>query len=270
MRATDQLHAPAERIVDDPYARLFLSAPFRLGLRAGAPLTDAVLGVMPGLTNFVLVRHRFIDDALAAALADGVDQVVLLGAGYDTRLHRFADRMGSAVGFEVDHPATGARKAAIVAARRDVLPESRVVRVPVDFRTQSLRERLLETGFQPGRRTFWAWEGVSMYLERIAVTGTLETLVALSGPGSRLAMDFWFPPDAPTVRGTVWRLLPSLLHVLGEPITFAMHPDDVGAFLLARGLEVTDRADRTELARRYVRRPGAVLSSLYTVTARLV
>lgn len=270
MRATEQLRPADERIVDDPWARLFLSAPYRLALRAAPRIIDRLVHVAPGLNTFVLVRHRYIDDALAAALVEGLDQVVLLGAGYDSRLYRFADRLGQAVGFEVDHPATGARKAAIVERVRDRLPPVDVIRVPVDFRTQSLHDRLIDSGFQTGKRTFWVWEGVSMYLERRAVVGTLATLRALSGPGSLLAMDFWYLTDTPSWRGTLWRITPALVHVVGEPITFALHPDDAGAFLESQGLVLVDRADREELARRYVHDRRAVLPSVYTVTARLV
>ena len=148
-----------------------------------------------GLRGFVIARHRFIDDALTAATEQGIDQLVLLGAGYDTRAWRFADVLGDTPVFEVDHPATGARKARIADAK---LPEQpHIVRVPIDFQTQDLATRLRDEGFAPGKRTFVVWEGVSVYLMRDAVIGTLTSLAALCGPGSQLALDCLAFPDQP-------------------------------------------------------------------------
>jgi methyltransferase (TIGR00027 family) len=272
MRAADQLRAPSDRILDDPYAEGFLTRPWRAALaalRRTGRLGDRALDASPGVTTFVLARHRFIDDALAAAIVDpGIEQLVLLGAGYDSRAYRFASDLRDVTVFEVDHPATAARKAAVVAKHASGLPRAGIVRVPVDFETQSLEERLVDAGFRRGARTFWAWEGVSMYLQRPAVQGTLATIRALSGPGSRLSMDFWYLVDEATWRGTLWRTTPGLLHLVGEPITFSMHPADARAFLAGQGLETLDLADADELGRRYVRDDRAVLPGMFVVTAR--
>src|SRR5690349_3628384 len=97
MRALEQRREARERILDDPWAEAFLSPIARgtlTAVKASGDLgQDAERLLFPGVTTYVLARHRFIDDALARRLSEGdVEQVMLLGAGYDTRAWRFADR----------------------------------------------------------------------------------------------------------------------------------------------------------------------------------
>jgi methyltransferase (TIGR00027 family) len=263
MRAAEHLRAPGERIVDDPLARLFLSTPFDLALRPLERRPGAVDPLAPGLTTLVLARHRYLDDALLAALP--VDQVVLLGAGYDTRFYRLD--LGSARRFEVDHPATGDRKADLIAKHREALPSVEVERVPVDFATQSLADRLRQAGFEAGRKTFWVWEGVTMYLPRAAVEASLHTMRALSGPGSRLALDFLAPPRGKGLRARIRRVSPRLLRLLNEPIAFTASPEGATDLLAACGWRAIDQADADELARRYVPPGRRTYPDLYVVTA---
>lgn len=257
MRALDQRRPFAQRILDDPHAELFLSPVLRGALgafRATGDLGVHAQRVSPGLAAYVVARHRFIDDALLTALASReFTQVVLLGAGYDTRAYRFSQQLGGMPVFEVDHPSTSKRKARIVEAHAAELPEAQVVRVEIDFQHEDLKQKLRAAGFASGARTFVVWEGVSMYLTRAAVKTTLATIRAITAPHSSLAMDFWFMLDTPDLEATAHRISPSLLHVFGEPITFGLHPEDAPDFFRRAGYRVLDLADPGELERRYVR-----------------
>ncbi len=204
-----------------------------------------------------------MDDALLAALATGVEQILILGAGYDTRVWRFAAQLGHTPVFEVDHPATAERKAGIVAENRADLPSSSPIRVAVDFRTDRLDERLVAAGFKPERSTFVVWEGVSMYLTRAAVKETLGTLHTLCGPDSRLVMDWWFMVDAPDAVSTVLRMSPQMLHLLGEPITLGIHPEDVGGFCERAGWPAAEVVGSVELEKRYVRDQRHIMPAMY-------
>jgi methyltransferase (TIGR00027 family) len=220
------------------------------------------------VTTFVLVRHRYIDDRLTHALAGGhVRQVVLLGAGYDTRAYRFATALAGRPVFEVDFPATSARKARILARHAAELPAADVRRVEIDFQTQSLEERLLASGFAKGSPTFFVWEGVSMYLRREAVKGTLRAIAALGGPGSEVAMDFWHLVDAPDLVSTAYRASASALSLVGEPVTFAMHPEDCVPFLEREGFRVEEVAAAATLEQRYVADRRRVHPAMYLVHA---
>ncbi|MDP2309378.1 MAG: SAM-dependent methyltransferase [Pseudomonadota bacterium] len=251
MRATEQALPAATRILDDPYAALFLGPALRASLALGG-LSRAV--VFPGLTTYIVCRHRMIDDALLVALAnraEPIEQVVVLGAGYDARAWRFAEALAGRPVFEVDFPATQARKERLLQGRD--LPAVDVRRVPIDFQVDALDAVLAKAGFVPGRPTFFVWEGVSMYLRRAAVIGTLDALHALGGTGSVLAMDFWFLLDDPGFAATFHRAAASALSLVGEPVTFALDPEEAPHFLARHGWEKTDLAGPDELARRYLR-----------------
>mgnify|MGYP002633636952 CR=1 FL=1 len=254
-RALEQLTPGATRVLDDPYARMFLGPLGRAALNsvgATGRLAHSPLNYAPMLVNFVVARHRFIDDALAAALDDGgVDQVLLLGAGYDTRAWRFADRLGGVPVFEVDHPSTAGRKAQIVEKEAGLPAANRTV-VHVDFQVHSLRERLFAAGFQPQGRTFTVWEGVSMYLTREAVKACLRAVHDITAPHSRLAADFWFLTDGSDLSSAAHRMGANLLHVLGEPVLFGIHPEESGFFVGQLGYDMLDLCGTAELEARYL------------------
>jgi methyltransferase (TIGR00027 family) len=260
-----------ERIVTDEYAPVFLSRPSRALLRtltaSGPALRTAERASIAGLATSGLCRYRFIDEHLLAALPD-VKQVIILGAGYDTRAYRFATEIGSRPVYEVDLPPLSRRKAALVAARSDLFGHASIHRVEIDFRAQSLPDRLAGSGFAPGAATFVAWEGVSMYLTRDAVDGTLAALASVCGPGSVLAMDFW-----QRVGGPAWRQLRMRaergMDLIGEPIGFAIPASAVGALFAAHGFTVIDLAEADEMTDRYATGGRTCDRGMYVVAAQL-
>lgn len=270
MRATDQRRKPADRIVDDPYATLFLGPMSRAALamwEASGRLGDLAQRFAPGLVAFVLCRHRYIDECLLRALAGTVEQVVILGAGYDMRAYRFTRELKNRPVFEVDHPATSRRKARILAAHKRDLPVADVRVVEVDFRKDSLRERLRASGFRRGVRTFFVWEGVAMYLSRDAVKKTLGELREISAAGSEIAMDLWHLPEGSELISAAHRLSASALYLAGEPVTFAIHPEDAGPFLNRLGYRVLEIAEAPTLQSRYVHDRRRVYGPAYLVHA---
>ncbi len=260
-----------DRILTDGYAPAFLSEPSRILLRAlsatGPVLRRAERLEPAGLAASGLCRHRFIDEHLVAALP-GVEQVVILGAGYDSRAYRFTAEIGARPVYEVDLPPLSRRKAAIVASRRELFGHASVHRVEIDFRTQSLQERLAGSGFVAGAPTFVAWEGVSPYLTRTAVTGTLDALAAVCGSGSTLAMDFWQTVGGPL--GYQFRIAAvRAMHLIGEPVTFDIAARRVGALLASHGFAVADLVAADAMTKRYATGGRSCDPGMYVVAARL-
>jgi methyltransferase (TIGR00027 family) len=269
-RALEQLKPEAARIVDDPWAHLFLSRASRAALRAwsGSLTGRALRRLGPDGTAWVPLRHRFIDDHLVAALDAGASQVVLLGAGYDTRAYRHAERLAGRPVYEVDLPPLRPAKADVVAKHADELPDANVVRVEIDFERQELDDALLAAGFERGARTFLTWEGVPMYLTRAAVKATLAAVHRVSGPGTVLAHDMWTVDDDPGLLGTARRLAPSALSFIGEPVTFCIHPEEVGCFLEHNGFRTLEVAQGADLVERYAPGSRAVVDpSMYVLAA---
>jgi methyltransferase (TIGR00027 family) len=273
-RATERILPPRRRIVDDPWAEHFLRPATRAALAAYAKSRVARRAdELLGLTHFVVTRHRYIDERMTEALAAGARQVVVLGAGYDARAFRFADALDGRPVFEVDHPATQTRKERILRriVRQHPPPVVDVRRIPIDFERASVAKGLLAAGFDRSLRTFFVWEGVSMYLTRDAVKKTLDTIAELAPAGCELAFDAWFLIDDPDLRATWHRLSANLLSLLGEPVTFSLHPEDAGAFLAREGFELRDLARSHDLEHRYARRGRRlhVVPSCYLAHARI-
>ncbi len=271
-RALEQRRAV--RILDDPYAHLFLGRASKAALAAAT--AAGAIGELParfgpGLAAFVLARHRFIDDALVAALPR-VEQVVVLGAGYDTRAERFASALGDRPVFELDFPSTSQRKRELVAQHAHALdlPPCTRRQVEVDFLSESFEEKLREAGFKVGAPTFFIWEGVSMYLTRAVVKETLAALKRLGGAGSELVMDCWFLVDDPDLRAAAHRFSANLLSALGEPVLFALHPEDAPSFVERAGFRCEDVADAPVLESRYVKDGRGVYPAIYVLRATAI
>jgi methyltransferase (TIGR00027 family) len=131
--------------------------------------------------TFLAARTLFFDQAVTRALDDGVRQVVIIGAGYDSRALRLA--RPSVRFFEVDHPATQAEK-------RRRAPAAGVVYVPVDLLVDRLDDALVTAGFAADVPAVFIIEGLTMYLTKTATHNMFARLATLAAPGSHLAAKF--------------------------------------------------------------------------------
>lgn len=193
----------------------------------GIPASEAV-----PVRAMVPARLRFMDQALLD-LVGGTGQVVILGAGWDSRCYGRLEEQGVKL-FEVDTPETQAvKRAAIGQAGIDA---SHVTFVPCDFNEQSWLDALRAHGFDPGTRTFVLWEAVTMYLQEAAVQSTLQAVASLPA-GSRIAFDFYSRRFLESLRGRLARV--AIRTVYGEPWVFGI-PERRGlsAFVEEQGLTV--------------------------------
>lgn len=176
------------RIFADPLALQILGADADAAVRRAAADPSR-----RRLRLFIAVRTRFAEEALARALARGVRQVVVLGAGLDTYAYRNAAPVGTRI-FEVDHPATQSWKRGLLAEAGIALPPS-LTFVPVDFERGRLADALALAGHDPQQRTFFTWLGVVPYLTEQAVLATLGYIAGLPG-GAEVAFDYANPRQA--------------------------------------------------------------------------
>lgn len=143
------------------------------------------------LRLFIAVRTRFAEDALRDAVARGVRQLVVLGAGLDTFAYR-SPLDGALRIFEVDHPATQAWKRERLAEAGIPVPPA-LTFAPVDFERETLADGLAAAGFEACLPTFFTWLGVVPYLTEAAVTATLAFIAGLPG-GAHVVFDYGNPP----------------------------------------------------------------------------
>jgi methyltransferase (TIGR00027 family) len=207
------------------------------------------------VAGLLLARTRFIDERLELALASGAKQVVILGAGFDTRAYRFQELLGGGKVFEVDYGATQELKKRRVAEVLGRVPEN-VVFVETDFKRNTLREALRGAGYRTGEKTFFIWEGVSMYIAEDAVRETLRTIAACSPPGSMLVMDFAGMAVIEFMQK--FPHLPQHRHTTGwgEPWIFGLPDGRERRFFEECGLELREimRLYGGEVSRRYLTR----------------
>ncbi|HUB07868.1 MAG TPA: SAM-dependent methyltransferase [Myxococcales bacterium] len=227
-RALGDLSPEIEGFSDPIAARLLPPKWTRRVARAQRRLPRSPLPFwMRGMALFNQFRTVVLDRAVLAALP--FDQLVILGAGLDGRAFRL-EGLRDATVYEVDHPSTQRTKQE---RTTPLSPLAKAVRfVPVDFTVDDLSARLAEAGFDPLRKTFWLWEGVTMYLEAADVQKTLSTLARLSAPGSRVALTYM---GKTPLRLTTRVFLVFFGLMTGEPMRSSFTAGDLQALAGAAG-----------------------------------
>jgi methyltransferase (TIGR00027 family) len=137
----------------------------------------------------MMVRTRYIDEHLEAALRAGATQVVILGAGFDSRAYRFVKLLNGAKVIEVDYGPTQEYKRRRVLEVLGHVP-SNLTYAPIDFTRERLSDVLFSSGYRAAEKTFFIWEGVTMYLPEQGVRETLQFVAGQSAPGSSIVFDF--------------------------------------------------------------------------------
>jgi methyltransferase (TIGR00027 family) len=198
---------------------------------------------------FIAIRSRFAEDALAAAVEDGVSQLVILGAGLDTYAWRGAMRQRVRI-FEVDHPSTQAWKRRRLTEAGIALP-SGLTFAPIDFERETLAAGLEDAGFDRAQPTFFTWLGVVPYLTKEAAWSTLGFIASLPN-GAHVVFDYSDPPDSftPEMRA-VHDKRAARVAELGEPWVGYFEADELCAGLTKLGFSSVEDLGPREIAARY-------------------
>ena len=243
------------RILDDPIAvRLVGSGYPRHMERAMHP-------VGRDFRAFMAVRSRYVEDQLAAAVAQGVRQYVVLGAGLDTFAYRNPFREVRV--FEVDLPSTQEWKQAMLADARIELPAN-LMFVPLDFEHHTLAEGLAEAGLDAGGPAFFCWLGVIPYLTRRAFRATLKTIAQMPA-GSAVGFDYAVDPKTLGRLGRVaFDALAGRVAAAGEPFQLFFTPEQLEAEMRRAGFQRMEQLGFAQLNERYFkeRADGLKLSPL--------
>jgi methyltransferase (TIGR00027 family) len=170
---------------------------------------------IPAFRHQTAVRSTFGDAAVEKYLP-GVEQLVELGAGYDTRTVQLQNDQRIRC-FEVDLPGTQQLKLKLL--HQYGVDTSGVTFVSANFLNDDWLDNLVRAGFNPARRTFFLWEGVTYYLSREAMEKTFRT-IAMSPPGSVVVFDYATDAVIKMDRKPLGRLHKALLKAMREPQTF--------------------------------------------------
>ncbi len=206
---------------------------------------------------FIAARTRFAEDALAAAVEQGVRQVVVLGAGLDTYAYRSTLCDGLCI-FEVDHPATQDWKRQRLKDAAIPIPSS-LTFAPVDFERQTLAEGLTVAGFDPSQQTFFTWLGVVPYLTEKAVWSTLSFIANLPN-GAQVVFDYSDPLDSLSGEARVSHEMRAM-HVaqLGEAWLNYFEAEELRAKLMTPGFSEVEDLGPAQIAARYFPNRGSTL-----------
>jgi methyltransferase (TIGR00027 family) len=205
-----------------------------------------------GIYEYVLARTKLLDEFFLDALESGFQQIVLLGAGMDTRALRFANKNKGTKVFELDVHKTQQPKIEILNRKEVELPDE-LVFVTIDFNKQSLSDTLGSAGYRENQKSLFLWEGVTMYLNSDAVDSTLNFIRECSQVGSVVVFDYIYASvlrrehkyyGEKEIYETVSRA--------GEGWTFGIEDGEIEEFLSARGFKLISHHTPSELERKYL------------------
>jgi methyltransferase (TIGR00027 family) len=206
----------------------------------------------PGTYEFMLARTAFFDQVFEEALKSNIPQVVLLGAGYDSRAYRCADLTQDTQIFELDVAPTQERKLACLQGAGILIP-TQVHFVPIDFTRDDLKTRLTQAGFSPEKRTVYLWEGVTYYLSAEVVDDMLAFVGANSPASSAIAFDYAAVSEAASKEDSTTKLRQMMQdRHAGEPVRFGIRLGEIESFLSNRGFAIKEHLTAAEMQSRYL------------------
>ncbi len=243
------------QIFEDDYA-LQMLPPFWHAVASYLPLKwlvgDVILGVYRPVYPAVVLRARYTEDQLLEAMEQGINQYVILGAGFDTFTLRHKDLADKLHVFEVDHPVTQEVKRQRILKANEDLPSNHTF-VPVDFENDRLDQELSKAGFDSQTPAFFSWLGVTYYLTQEAIRDTLERVAAMSAPGTRLVFDFKI---AKHMMSGEWRTLAEKMEGFvarrGEPMLTDFTPQSLNDLLTRYGYKEVEMMPPEEQQNRYL------------------
>jgi methyltransferase (TIGR00027 family) len=231
---------------------LFVAQESRPALRDPAA-REWLVGKFGGTYEYCVARTFYGDRVFLQALQERVPQIVLLGAGYDTRAYRFRDSLAATRVFELDALPTQQRKKHLL-DEAGLQPPPPLTYVPINFERQKPAEVLVDAGFDPSQKTLFVWEGVSYYLSADTVEATFALIRDNSAPGSTLWFDYMVQaPDMQSRYGVKavfesWRK-----SYTSEHVQFGIDEGAIEGFLSSRGFRLIENLTPQQLEERFLR-----------------
>lgn len=250
----------------DTLAELFIGAEGRQSLTdpaMHAVILQKLYAFSPGSYEYFIARTAYLDAVVQQALRDNAPQIVMLGAGYDTRACRFRDLIRETRIFELDSAATQQHKRALLDEAHVVAPPQ-LTYLALDFTTDSIADVLAGAGYTTDQQTLFIWEGVTYYLPPQAVDATLAFVRSQSPAGSVICFDYMLPVTELEGRFGAQQARDAMQSIYAaEPLQFDLAPEQVASFLEEHGFELVEHLMADTMQARYLTlRDGSVAGQM--------
>lgn len=207
---------------------------------------------VPGSYPYITARTKFFDEIFLQSLQENIPQIVFLGAGYDTRAIRFQQFNQQTRIIELDEPMTQNDKKRRLEKHKIQIPEN-LLYVPINFTREDLESTLLQSGYDPDKKTLFICEGVTMYLPPEVVEGMLSFITHHSGKESILVFDYFYES---VIQGTSTDFgadkLTESANSAGEPFKFGIRKGKAKEFLDVRGFTIIRHYFPEEFMEKYL------------------
>ncbi len=249
---------------DDTLAELFLPEDKRIPLKTADCRPVIKKAIPEGLYEYVIARTKYLDELFLQHLHQQIPQIVLLGAGYDSRAYRYANQIKNSKIYEVDTWATQKLKRQILKDHAlEIHPN--VLYVTADFEQAEWFQRLYGAGYQSSLQTLYIWEGVTYYLSPKSADSMLSILRQNSSAGSILSFDYQHRDNENTLINTGLK---------EENIKFGLNAKECSNYLGCLGYSVIEHVDSETMSNRYLtmlngERFGKIKSIMHIVTAQV-
>ena len=221
------------------------------GTHAPGAARDAALRANAAYAD-VILRTRYTEDALQSALARGLGQYVMVGAGFDSYACRRPEMARALNIYEIDHPSTqGFKRQRLQAC--GVAPSGTQHFIAADLALEDVGSALTRSAFQPAQPSFFSWLGVTMYLTREANLASLRAMAACSAAGSELVFTYVdeLVFDPAYVATGAFRDLRQNVAAAGEAFLSGFNPASLKAQLRDTGFELLEDLNGDEMVARY-------------------
>ena len=239
---------------NDYLAEVFLPFYLKVLLKAKNIRTRRKHKISPGMYEYMLARTAYFDNVFKDALNRNVPQIVLLGAGYDTRAYRFANLIKDTKIFELDAPPTQIIKRNCLFKSHITAPNN-VVFIPINFDAESLQDALGKAGYDKHKHTLFLMEGVSYYLEPESVDATLKFVSSNSKAENNIALDYILSIPVEKLNDYYGVKELSEDHEKKHPNEigkFFIEEGAIAAYLEQRGLKIVEHLDNKEMEKRFL------------------
>ena len=247
-RYIESLAKPEKRVIYDPYAGKFVAGAGLIKLMGHKLSVWITKMFAPGFHEHLISRTRFIDDLVVHSAQNGIEQYVILGAGYDLRAHRL--KLPSTIkSFEVDQIEVQEQKRSKLP--KDITNSENVTYVSIDFNTQSLHEQLQQAGFDSAKSTVFTLEGVSQHITKEAINETLKEISDMTANDNVIFymsyVDKLLKENPKACFGEGYKnagkkaaLIQNLAAKVGEPWISLYSEDELKGILSTHGFEIVE------------------------------